>query len=122
VSRALYFHITTRAALAKARQDGAYRPPSLETEGFVHLSLERQWQGAANRFYRGQPELVLLVLAAELLDAPVRFEAADGDRFPHLFGAVPVSAILAALDLPLTADGQVLEPDGFSAVVAAHSA
>lgn len=88
------FHITTRAAWTEAQRTGTYRPPSLATEGYIHLSTEHQWRGALARFFAGQRELVLLVIDPERLSAPVRYEPADGDVFPHLYGALPPAAVI----------------------------
>lgn len=87
------FHLLDEAALEEAASQGAYTPPSLKNEGFVHLSTEAQWRGTAKRFFSGRTDLVLLELELEGHD--VRFEAADGDSFPHLYEALPLGAIVA---------------------------
>lgn len=115
----VFLHITTRDAWAVAERRGVYRAPSLDTEGFIHLSLERQWLGTAARFFHGQPGLVLLVIPAARLSADVRFERADGDEFPHLYGELPVEAVTHVLDLLLGSDGAVLPPSGLAAATAA---
>jgi uncharacterized protein (DUF952 family) len=115
----LLFHITTRREWNAARDTPAYRPPSLATEGFVHLSLEWQWLRTANRFYRGVPDLVLLVIAPGDLGAEVRMEPADDDVFPHLYGPLPTQAVASILDVPLAADGTVLQPPELRLTLAA---
>ena len=104
------FHLTTVTAWTDAQQHGEYRAPSLDTEGFIHLSLERQWRLTAARFFRGQSNLVLLELNPHKLTAPVRFEAADGDSFPHLYGALNLDAVPTARPLSVSSDGTVHEP------------
>ena len=81
------FHITTRAAWAAAQASGEYRT----TDPFIHLSTERQWRTTLARFFAGKTDLVLLTIDPEGLD--VRFERADGDDFPHLYGALPIAAV-----------------------------
>jgi uncharacterized protein (DUF952 family) len=95
----MLFHITTRAAWDRACREGTYAPPSLEAEGFIHLSLERQWRGALARFFQGQQGLVLLTIDPARLAAPIRYESADGDDFPHLYGALPVQAVIQVVSL-----------------------
>ncbi len=114
------FHITTVDAWAAAQAAGAYRAPSLASHGFIHLSGEDQWLATANRFYRGQRDLLLLVIAAARLTAEVRWEdgappAPDGAQFPHLYGALALDAVEAALPLPVAADGAIGVPAGLSA-------
>lgn len=100
------FHITTLTAWNEAKQQGEYLAPSLETQGFIHLSTEAQWPLTLKRFYAGQPNLVLLVIDQAKLQAQVTFEPADADHFPHLFGPLNLDAVVdtRSLTLPLWAD------------------
>jgi uncharacterized protein (DUF952 family) len=108
------FHITSASAWARAKEGGVYRAASLETEGFIHLSTSVQWLRTANRFFRGQQGLVLLVLRRDALSAEVRFEAADGDSFPHLYGPLEVEAVESAHELPVAVDGAIEAPPTLS--------
>jgi uncharacterized protein (DUF952 family) len=100
-----YFHIATRAAWAQAQAAGEYRPASLQSEGFIHLSLPEQVVATANRFFRGQRDLVLLQIEVGLLRAPIRMEMADGQQFPHLYGPLNLEAVRCALDWSPGPDG-----------------
>ena len=104
------FHITSHAMWAAAQRAGAYRPPSLDTEQFIHLSDERQWLATANRFYRGRRDLVLLAIREDRLAAPVRWEPADGQHFPHLYGPLELAAVVEVFALPVAADGAIEAP------------
>jgi uncharacterized protein (DUF952 family) len=104
------FHITTHAQWTAAQRAGTYHPPSLDTEGFIHLSDERQWLATANRFYRGRADLVLLAIREERLAAEVRWELADGQHFPHLYGPLELAAVTGVFALPIAADGTVEPP------------
>ena len=93
------FHITTRTAWEAAKIAGEYRPSSLETEGFIHLSTSTQWRATANRFYRGQRDLILLwiVHRAGADGGPeIRFERVEpeNDSFPHLYGPLAVDRVI----------------------------
>jgi uncharacterized protein (DUF952 family) len=102
------FHITTCSAWDEARAAGAYVPPSLEREGFIHFSAADQVAGVANRTFRGQRDLVLLCVASERLAGVVRHEhAADaGEAFPHLYGPLNLDAVIEVI--PIAED-----PEGF---------
>jgi uncharacterized protein (DUF952 family) len=93
------FHITTRAAWEQARQAGEYRPASLASAGFIHLSTEAQWRATLDRFYRGVRGLVLLRIDPARVHAELRYERADGDDFPHLYGPLEPAAVLEVVDL-----------------------
>lgn len=88
------FHLTTAVELDAHTRDGAYAPPSLAAEGFIHLSRLEQVPGTIARFFAGRDDLLLLELAARGL--PVRHDAVPGgETFPHLYGPLPVRAIHA---------------------------
>lgn len=108
------FHITTRAAWDQAQELGEYRAPSLATEGFIHLSGDRQWLGVANRMYRGVPDLVLLSIRADRLRAELRHEPSDGDVFPHLYGPLNLDAVVEVFELAGAAGGSFAIPEGLA--------
>jgi uncharacterized protein (DUF952 family) len=106
-------HITTASAWEEARAAGAYRPPSLETEGFVHCSSGDQVVRVADAAFRGTGDLVLLCVETERLGAPVRWEPGDRDSaesFPHVYGAIEAGAVVAVVPFPEGPDGFAL-PD-----------
>lgn len=80
-------HITTASAWAAALRDGIYRTPTLDDEGFVHLSKPSQVVAVANFLCRGRTNLVLLCIDPDRLTAELRYEAlTTGEPFPHLYG------------------------------------
>ncbi len=87
------FHITTRAAWREAQSAGVYRASSLDQEGFIHLSTADQWPRTLRRFFGGATDLALLVIDPAKLAATVRYEAADGEHFPHLYGPLNLDAV-----------------------------
>ncbi|MCX8557933.1 DUF952 domain-containing protein [Mycolicibacterium mucogenicum] len=91
-------HLCSETDWARAQFDGELRPPSLDDVGFVHLSAPEQVHLPANRLYRGQSDLLLLVCDPERLGSPVRWEPGvptdpASMLFPHLYGALPVAAV-----------------------------
>ena len=95
-------HITTRSAWEQALGKGSYEPPSLASEGFIHLSDPHQVAAVAKARYAGVDDLVLLHVTTERLTAPLKYESADGDSFPHLYGALNLDAVTDVT--PLAAD------------------
>ena len=94
-----------------ARGRGGIHPTAPGAEGqFIHLSTPDQVHLPANRLYRGRDDLVLLHIDPTLLDAPVRWEpgvATDPESmlFPHLYGALPVRAVIRVSAYPPDTDG-----------------
>jgi uncharacterized protein (DUF952 family) len=115
----LILHITSRKEWLAAQAGGEYRAPSLDTEGFIHCSTEKQVLYVANAFYRGQKDLVLLVLDESRLKSTVKWEPPAGspapgiseaDQFPHVYGAINVDAVASVLDLVPDSDGTFSPP------------
>ncbi|MDX2230275.1 MAG: DUF952 domain-containing protein [Leptolyngbyaceae cyanobacterium bins.349] len=102
----MIFHITNRADWQQAQTLGAYQADSLATEGFIHCSQAEQVTWVANQFYRGLPDLVLLCIDPAKLTAELQYDQIEtGDRFPHLYGALNLDAVVEVLAFPPQADG-----------------
>jgi uncharacterized protein (DUF952 family) len=106
---ALIFHITHRSQWNPAVD--AYQGDTLETDGFIHCSELRQVVTVANRFYAGQSGLVLLCIEVDRLQPELRYEAADGDEFPHLYGALNLDAVVGVVDFEPSPAGFELPPE-----------
>ena len=108
------FHITERAVWERQQGSGEYRAASLETEGFIHLSTPAQIVETANRFFRRQAGLVLLVIDPARLTSPVRWEPAPdraGALFPHLYGPLNVEAVRRVVSFAPNANGTFALPE-----------
>jgi uncharacterized protein (DUF952 family) len=91
---AILFHLVSAADWEAMVVDGAYRPPSLATEGFVHLSAPDQVAATHARFYAAVPDLLVVSIdAAALGDALVWEDLMGHGEFPHCYGPVPLSAV-----------------------------
>jgi uncharacterized protein (DUF952 family) len=110
----LILHITTRKEWLAAQAGGEYRAPSLDTEGFIHCSTEKQVVQVANAFYRGQNDLVLLNIDETKLGPEVKWEPPAGppaeghsksDKFPHVYGPINLSAVASVLDFEPASNG-----------------
>lgn len=92
------FHVTTADQWDAAVAAGEYRRSTLdrtlEQEGFIHCSTAAQVPGTLARFYRGVPDLVRLEIDPGLVGAEVRYEG-DAEAFPHIYGPLPVEAVVA---------------------------
>ena len=77
-----------------AEAAGAYAPATLEREGFIHLSTSDQLPRTAERFYAGRTDLVVVTVHEDRLRAPLRYDPADGEEFPHLYGPLNLDAVI----------------------------
>ena len=92
-------HLCSAAEWSSARIRGDVCTESLTSTGFIHLSAPEQVHLPANRLYRGRDDLVLLLIDPARLDSPLRWEpgvATDPQSmlFPHLYGPLPVGAVI----------------------------
>ncbi len=104
------FHITTREAWDRSQGAREYRPASLATEGFIHLSTEEQWRHTLQRLFRDVADVVVLRIDPARLEPEVKYEPADGELFPHLYGPLATDAVVSVRDAPRV----VALPDGFA--------
>jgi uncharacterized protein (DUF952 family) len=96
-------HLTDRATWEAARRGSTYemstRGRTLGDEGFIHCSLPHQLPGVAKALYDDvhPDELVILVIDADLVEAPVRCEIPEpgAEEFPHVYDPVPLDAIVS---------------------------
>lgn len=82
-------------------------------DGFIHLSTADQVSGTAARWYPGLDDLMVLTVDRDALKSPVKMEASTkGTLYPHLYGPLPLEAVMAADAVPRDADGDYRFPDG----------
>jgi uncharacterized protein (DUF952 family) len=103
-------HLCTTEEWVLAQDAGERRPPSLDSDGFIHLSAPEQVHLPANRLFAGRTDLVLLRLDPDLLGAPVRWEPGvptdpASMTFPHLYGPLPVAAVTSVTTYLPNGDG-----------------
>lgn len=112
----LIYHIARQQEWQAAQQAGSYRADSLASQGFIHCSTKDQVVRVANAIFRGQRDLLLLVIEPDKLVAPLKFEPPDhpqtaqpdtsiGERFPHLYGALNLDAVKQVFKFLPDSDG-----------------
>ena len=99
------FHIAEATVWSAAQATGSYRVPSLDSEGFIHLSTAAQYPATANRYYVGRTDLVLLEVDPAAL-GDLRYEKSTNDElFPHLYNDLPIAAVVRVHTFMPGADG-----------------
>jgi anti-anti-sigma factor len=100
-----FFHIALAADWAAAQSAGEYtmstRGRTLAEEGFIHCSFADQVDATAARFYADVDDAVVLRIDPRRLTARVEVEDlyGTGERFPHVYGPIPVTAVVDAQPL-----------------------
>ncbi len=107
-------HLCGADEWSRAGARGAIDPPINPAVSagsrFIHLSTPEQVHLPANRLYRGRTDLVLLHIDPALLDSPVRWEPGvptdpEAMLFPHLYGPLPVRAVIKVTGYRPAPDG-----------------
>jgi uncharacterized protein (DUF952 family) len=95
-----------------ARRTGAFHGSDHDQrDGFIHFSTGAQVAATAARHYAGRQELMLLWVDVAALGTALRWEESfGGELFPHLYGALPVTAVTRAEPLPLSSEGRHVFP------------
>jgi uncharacterized protein (DUF952 family) len=109
----MILHFCPAAHWQAALADGQYTADSLATEGFIHCSTADLVHLPANLLMRGRTDLVLLEIDEARLSEPPRYEQGepnDPALFPHVYGPIPVAAVVAVHDFPPGGDGRFTLP------------
>jgi uncharacterized protein (DUF952 family) len=96
------YKLLTAAEWSVAVAQGTYPGSAADRrDGFIHFSAAAQVIETAAIHFGGQAGLVLLTVDPDLLGSGLRWEVSRGGaRFPHLYAAMPMTAVVAADPLP----------------------
>lgn len=99
------FHFVDPDAWRRHGSGDVWQPPSLESEGFVHLSFRHQLEGTLDAHFAGSDDVTLLEVEpaddTHLVVEPSRGAA----LFPHLYRGVHPAEVVGTHRLARTADG-----------------
>ncbi len=114
------YHVCKWDEWRSAERAGAYEGSSQDkADGFIHFSSAATVVESVAKHRAGQTDLVLLAVDPDKCGSALRWEPSRGGMlFPHLYGRLPVGAVISASDLPLGADGSHV----FPAALASRSA
>lgn len=106
------YKICPPEAWEAARRAGIYTGSADDRrDGYIHLSSPAQVAGTLARHFAGAAALVLLRIDAAALGERLRWEASSGGRlYPHLYGTLPLSAVIAETPLARDAAGHHILP------------
>jgi uncharacterized protein (DUF952 family) len=106
------YKICPRTLWQAAEKAGRFDGASIDlTDGYIHFSSGKQARETAKRHFAGMDDLLLIAVDAEALGEKLRWEPSrGGEPFPHLYGSLPISAVLRVVELPRDADGTHVFP------------
>jgi uncharacterized protein (DUF952 family) len=106
------YKICEAAQWAQAEREGEFRGSAVDyADGYIHFSTAAQVAGTAAKHFAGMSDLVVVAVAAEDLGAALKWEPSRGGAlFPHLYGALPLTAVRWAKPLRRDDDGRNMFP------------
>jgi uncharacterized protein (DUF952 family) len=110
------YKILAEAALDAAKSEGRFLGTGDDLrDGFIHLSAAHQVADTLAKYYAGEEDLLLVALDPELMGEALKWEPSrGGDLFPHLYGPLPLEAILSVDRLELDDDNRHILPEGMA--------
>lgn len=104
------YHLTITDEWEAQKNNEAYKPGAFDHDGFIHCTngLDLLTE-IANMFYKGSPEeRVILVLDVSKVESHIRYDDPE-ERFPHIYGALNPSAVIAELPVERAEDGTFVQ-------------
>ena len=94
------FKILTASQWAQFSADGVFHGAPVDlADGYIHLSTQDQVQGTLDKHFPGQKGLVIAEVDLTLLIDIIKWEVSRGGAlFPHIYGALPMAAIIGHFD------------------------
>ena len=107
------YKICEDALWREAERLGVFRGAGVDArDGFIHFSTAAQVHETAAKHFEGAAGLLLVAVDADTLAGALKWEVSrGGDLFPHLYGTLPLAAVLWVKPLRLDADRRHVFPE-----------
>ena len=107
----MFIYTATPGEWEEIQARKAFHDARFHEEGFIHCSYPGQTVPVLNKHYRQEKTVILLVVDPGKLDAPWKSEDLKnrGEAFPHVYGPINLSAVVASHDIHRGGDGQFHE-------------
>jgi uncharacterized protein (DUF952 family) len=95
-----------------AERDGVFFGSAVDyADGYIHFSTAGQVPSTAGKHFAGMTGLVIVAVDAQALGPALKWEPSRGGAiFPHLYGAMPLTAVLWVKPIRLDEDGRHMIP------------
>ncbi|HTG38532.1 DUF952 domain-containing protein [Sphingomonas sp.] len=106
------YKVLTAQQMAALEADAGFAGAPVDlTDGYIHLSTARQLTETVDKHFAGQDDLHVAAIDLSTLGDAVRWEESRGGQlFPHIYAALPLSAVVAYGPLVRDEDGTVRLP------------
>jgi uncharacterized protein (DUF952 family) len=109
----LIYKIASREVAEASRADGTFTGMPVDTaDGYLHFSTAGQLAETLRLHFKGQGNLVLMAVRTADLGDALRWEPSRGGAlFPHVYGPLPMSAVVHEAPTAVDADGNCPLPE-----------
>jgi len=106
------YKVFTADQMVQLEADGAFAGAPVDlADGYIHLSTADQLEETVAKHFGGQDNLHIVAVDLEALGGMVKWELSRGGAlFPHIYGALPLTAVTAYGALERGPDGKVRLP------------
>lgn len=106
------YKVLTSEQMAELERDGVFAGAPIDlADGYIHLSTADQVTETVDKHFAGQTDLHVAAVDLAALGDAVKWEPSRGGQlFPHIYAALPLSAVFAYGPMELNADGAVRLP------------
>lgn len=106
------YKVLTAEQMAQLEADGTFAGAPVDlADGYIHLSTADQLDETVAKHFAGQSGLHIAAVDLEVLGDAVKWEPSRGGAlFPHIYGALPLSAVTAYGAVELGDDGRIRLP------------
>jgi uncharacterized protein (DUF952 family) len=112
MSALIAYKVLTGTQMAQLEADGVFKGAPVDlSDGYIHLSTAEQLDDTVTKHFAGQSDLHIAAVDLEALGDAVKWEPSRGGAlFPHVYGALPLSAVIAYSALERGGDGKLRLP------------
>lgn len=106
------YKVLTQGEMDALEADGSFAGAPVDlADGYIHLSTADQLTETVDKHFAGQGDLHVVAVDLDALGAVVRWEPSRGGQlFPHIYAALPLSAVVAYSPLERDEAGRVRLP------------
>lgn len=106
------YKVLTAEQMAALEADEAFAGAPVDlADGFIHLSTSGQLDETVAKHFAGLDDLHIAAVDLEALGDAVKWEASRGGAlFPHIYGSLPLSAVIAYGSLDRDEAGKIKLP------------
>jgi uncharacterized protein (DUF952 family) len=106
------YKVLTDDQMTMLETDGTFAGAPVDLEdGYIHLSTAAQLTETVDKHFAEQRNLHVAAVDLDALDDEVKWEESRGGQlFPHIYGPLPLAAVIAYGPLGRDADGKVRLP------------